>query len=87
MVLGSLAIPKTLPESSSTVHGLTHKPEGGSAASRSRHALLKLGTDTRFASWQCWVTIMLAVIGVFRAFALLSGLPMFLLVLYAGLTQ
>ncbi len=43
--------------------------------------------DTGFAGWQWWVMTLLTLMGGFGAFALLSGLPMFLLVLYAQLTQ
>ncbi|MCS4236799.1 hypothetical protein [Stenotrophomonas sp. BIGb0135] len=43
--------------------------------------------DTGFAWWQWWVMTLLTLMGGFGAFALLSGLPMLLLVMYAQLTQ
>ncbi|KUJ04700.1 hypothetical protein AR275_28865 [Stenotrophomonas maltophilia] len=43
--------------------------------------------DTGFAWWQWWAMTVLTLMGAAGAFAVLSGLPMFLLVLYAQLTQ
>ncbi|QIO88570.1 hypothetical protein G9274_002255 [Stenotrophomonas rhizophila] len=39
--------------------------------------------DKGFAWWQLWVMTLLTLMGALRAFALLSGLPMFLFVMYA----
>lgn len=43
--------------------------------------------DVGFAWWQWWVMTPLTLMGAFWVFGLLSGLPMFLFVLYAQLTQ
>ena len=43
--------------------------------------------DTGFSWWQWWLMTPLTLLGAFWVFGLLSGLPMFLLVLYAQLTQ
>ncbi|MEB1713542.1 hypothetical protein VDR31_14980, partial [Xanthomonas campestris pv. campestris] len=43
--------------------------------------------DKGFAWWQWWVMTVLTLLGKFGAFTVLSGLPMFLFVLYAQLTQ
>jgi len=43
--------------------------------------------DTGFTWWQWWIMTPLTLMGAFWVFGLLSGLPMFLFVLYAQLTQ
>lgn len=43
--------------------------------------------DTGFSWWQWWVMTGLTLMGAFGAFALLSGLPMFVIVLYAAMTN
>lgn len=43
--------------------------------------------DKGFAWWQWWAMTVLTMISALGAFAMLSGLPMFLLVLYAQMTQ
>lgn len=43
--------------------------------------------DHGFTWWQWWVMTPLTLLGAFWVFGLLSGLPMFLFVLYAQLTQ
>ncbi|MEA9733980.1 hypothetical protein [Xanthomonas campestris] len=43
--------------------------------------------DTGFSWWQWWVMTPLTLLGAFWVFGLLSGLPMFLFVLYAQLIQ
>lgn len=43
--------------------------------------------DTGFSWWQWWVMTPLTLLGAFWVFGLLSGMPMFLFVLYAQLTQ
>lgn len=43
--------------------------------------------DKGFAWWQWWAMTVLTLLGAAGAFAVLSGLPMFLFVLYAQLTQ
>ncbi|MCZ7845072.1 hypothetical protein [Stenotrophomonas maltophilia] len=43
--------------------------------------------DKAFAWWQWWAMTVLTLLGAAGAFAVLSGLPMFLFVLYAQLTQ
>lgn len=43
--------------------------------------------DSGFSWWQWWVMTVLTLMGAAGAFAVLSGLPMFLLVLYVQLTQ
>lgn|GEM_PF-2640805 len=43
--------------------------------------------DVGFTWWQWWIMTPLTLIGTFWVFGLLSGLPMFLYVMYAQLTQ
>jgi hypothetical protein len=43
--------------------------------------------DVGFTWWQWWIMTPLTLMGAFWVFGLLSGLPMFLFVLYAHLTQ
>lgn len=43
--------------------------------------------DTGFTWWQWWVMTPLTLLGAFWVYGLLSGLPMFLYVMYAQLTQ
>ncbi|MDV5764913.1 hypothetical protein QM186_04830 [Stenotrophomonas maltophilia] len=43
--------------------------------------------DNGFAWWQWWVMTVLTMLGAVGAFAVLSGLPMFLLIMHAMLTQ
>lgn len=43
--------------------------------------------DKGFSWWQWWAMTVLTLMGAAGAFAVLSGLPMFLFVLYAQLTQ
>ncbi|WP_184455611.1 hypothetical protein [Xanthomonas sp. F14] len=50
-------------------------------------ARLAQARDKGSAWWQWWVMTILTLMGAVGAFAILSGLPMFLLVLYAQLTQ
>ncbi|MEI2260705.1 hypothetical protein OHC51_07055 [Stenotrophomonas indicatrix] len=50
-------------------------------------ALAAQARDTGFAWWQWWVMTPLTLLGAFWVFSLLSGLPIFLVVLYAQLTQ
>ncbi len=42
--------------------------------------------DTGFSWWQWWVMTVLTMLGALGAFAVLSGLPMLLLVLYSQLS-
>jgi len=69
-------------------HGPTRKPEGGTAALRhpveNRRAQTR---DKRFAWRHWWIMTILTLMCVFRAFAVLRGLPIFLCVLYAQLFQ
>lgn len=41
--------------------------------------------DKGFAWWQWWVMTILTLMGAAGAFAVLSGLPMFILVIYSKL--
>ena len=43
--------------------------------------------DKGFAWWQWWVMTLLTLIGAVGVFAVLSGLPMFLFVMYARLIE
>lgn len=43
--------------------------------------------DSGYTWWQWWIMTPLTLLGAFWVFGLLSGLPMFLFVLYAQLTQ
>ncbi|WP_363731289.1 hypothetical protein [Stenotrophomonas indicatrix] len=51
------------------------------------HARVAQASDTGFASWQWWVMTVLTLMGALGAFAVLSGLPMFVFVMYSRLTQ
>jgi len=43
--------------------------------------------DVGFSWWQWWIMTPLTLMGAFWVFGLLSGLPMFLYVMYAQVTQ
>ncbi|QHG86794.1 hypothetical protein ACCQ13_07035 [Xanthomonas sp. NCPPB 1638] len=43
--------------------------------------------DKGFAWWQWWVMTVLTLMGAFGAMTIISGLPMFLFVMYVQLTQ
>ena len=53
----------------------------------SAEARVAQARDKGFAWWQWWAMTVLTLMGAAGAFAVLSGLPMFLFVIYAQLTQ
>ena len=71
------------------VVGPVMAPRGNQKAARlyPAEARVAQARDKGFAWWQWWAMTVLTLMGAFGAMTIISGLPMFLFVIYAQLTQ